>query len=250
MSRLSYKDSIAVDSGRRVILDCLAITGSADEGALILKHLENIKSKFGIAPREVSADSKYGTEHNYKELAKQRIEAFIPSRSRGGNTATGLFPVDKFQYNKKRDVIICPAKKVLRPRPYLIEDKYRLFESKMETCLTCPLLRRCTKIGKRRKTGRTVSISINKKYVDRAMKRVRSLKGREANNIRKTRTETLFGEAKLFHGLRRARWRGMIKVHIQFLLTSVVQNIKRIVKYSVGKKRRGGHSSLPYPALS
>ncbi|MBL8499793.1 MAG: transposase, partial [Nitrosomonas sp.] len=39
-----------------------------------------------------------------------------------------------------------------------------------------------------------------------------------------------FVEAKQFHGLRRARYRGLQKVSIQALMTAMAQNIKRIIK--------------------
>jgi hypothetical protein len=48
---------------------------------------------------------------------------------------------------------------------------------------------------------------------------------------RKTYAETILGEAKNSHGLRRAICRGLDKVTIQALLTSTVQNIKRLVKH-------------------
>jgi len=45
--------------------------------------------------------------------------------------------------------------------------------------------------------------------------------------LRKWTIEGLFAEAKQFHGLRRARYRGLQKVSIQALMTAMVQNIKR-----------------------
>ncbi len=50
--------------------------------------------------------------------------------------------------------------------------------------------------------------------------------------LRKWTIEGLFAEAKQFHGLRRTRYRGLQKVSIQALMTTMAQNIKRIVKQS------------------
>ena len=47
---------------------------------------------------------------------------------------------------------------------------------------------------------------------------------------RKWKIEGLFAEAKLFHSLRRARYRGLSKVSIQALMTAIAQNLKRIAK--------------------
>ena len=48
--------------------------------------------------------------------------------------------------------------------------------------------------------------------------------------LRKWMIEGLFAEAKQFHGLRHARYRGLKKAAIQALMTAMAQNIKRIVK--------------------
>jgi len=234
MSRLCYKDDIAVDSEHRIILSCHALSGNKDESEQLPRHLSEIKSRFGITPVEVSADTKYGTERNYKETEDQGIEAFIPIRKSGENTVTGLFAMDKFAYDETTDIVTCPAGQTLRPQPNLVENKYRLFCAERATCERCPLRAKCTKLGKTRRIGRTISISVNKAYVDRAKERNRTAKGRRAYAIRKTRPETLFGEGKTIHGLRRARWRGLANVHIQFLLTAMAQNIKRMVVLLAG----------------
>ncbi len=49
---------------------------------------------------------------------------------------------------------------------------------------------------------------------------------------RKWKIEGLFGEAKQNHGLRRARYRGLSKVQIQFFMIAIALNCKRVVKTS------------------
>jgi len=48
--------------------------------------------------------------------------------------------------------------------------------------------------------------------------------------LRHTILEGLMGEAKNFHGMARARFRGLKKVEIQFLMTASALNLKRMVK--------------------
>ena len=45
------------------------------------------------------------------------------------------------------------------------------------------------------------------------------------------RIEHLFGEAKQSHGLRNARYRGLVKMNEQATLTAIAQNLKRLVKF-------------------
>ena len=237
MTLLSYKDNVSVDSENRIILDCVAITGAEDEAVDLLDRLLRIENRFGLAFKELSADTKFGTEKNFKGLEELGVEGFIPIRKSGENTATGLYPLDKFKYDEEKDILICPAGQQLAPKPYLIQERFRLFLADRDTCLLCPQRDRCTRIGPRRKTGRAVCISINKAYVDRAKARVKTARGRRAHVIRKTRPETIFGEAKTLHGLSRAKWRGLAKVHIQFLMTATAQNIKRMVQILTARRK-------------
>ena len=49
---------------------------------------------------------------------------------------------------------------------------------------------------------------------------------------RSWKIEGLFAEAKVHHGLRKVKYRGLSKVQIQFYMTAMVQNFKRLATYS------------------
>jgi len=48
--------------------------------------------------------------------------------------------------------------------------------------------------------------------------------------LRHTVIEGVFGQAKTYHGMAKARFRGLKKVEIQFLLTATALNLKKMVK--------------------
>ena len=48
--------------------------------------------------------------------------------------------------------------------------------------------------------------------------------------LRGTIIEGVFGRAKVYHGMARSRFRGLLKVEIQFLLTATALNLKKMVK--------------------
>lgn len=48
--------------------------------------------------------------------------------------------------------------------------------------------------------------------------------------LRGTVIEGVVGQAKTYHGMSKTRFRGLAKVHIQFLLTATVLNLKKMVK--------------------
>jgi len=57
-----------------------------------------------------------------------------------------------------------------------------------------------------------------------------SAEGKRLAFLRHTVIEGLFGEAKTFHGMSRAKMRGLERVEIQLLLTATALNLKRLVK--------------------
>ena len=48
--------------------------------------------------------------------------------------------------------------------------------------------------------------------------------------LRHTVIEGVFGQAKTYHGMAKARFRGLKKVEIQFLMTATALNLKKMVR--------------------
>ena len=48
--------------------------------------------------------------------------------------------------------------------------------------------------------------------------------------LRHTVIEGVFGQAKTYHGMAKARFRGLKKVEMQFLMTATALNLKKMVK--------------------
>ena len=61
-------------------------------------------------------------------------------------------------------------------------------------------------------------------------RRMRDPVFREKRSERMWKIEGLFAEAKEYHGLSRARYRGRSKVQIQAYLSTTAQNLKRLVR--------------------
>lgn len=58
------------------------------------------------------------------------------------------------------------------------------------------------------------------------------LLGRKLLTVRQTLLEGLFGQGKNFHGLGRAKWRGLGNMLIQSLVIATVLNLKKLLVYS------------------
>lgn len=81
----------------------------------------------------------------------------------------------------------------------------------------------------------------------RARNRVRELqktRGYRVSRSLRTRSEHTFAEAKVQHGMDRARVRGTARVQVQATLAGAVQNLKRLAAYR-GRRRPAGAQALP-----
>jgi len=54
--------------------------------------------------------------------------------------------------------------------------------------------------------------------------------GRALSKLRSTVIEGIFGQAKTYHGMSKARFRGLVKVEIQFLMTACALNLKKMAR--------------------
>jgi len=52
---------------------------------------------------------------------------------------------------------------------------------------------------------------------------------RAMQKLRSTVTEGVFGQAKVYHGMSRSKFRGLLKVEIQFLMTATALNLKKMI---------------------
>lgn len=177
-------------------------------GALLDKEEEK-----QLKTSAVAADSIYDSGDNYKLLGRKKMKAYISFNPRNRRTWQG------FKYNEKKDFLTCPEGNTsIGKVPQ--EDGFLYYFSTTD-CQRCPSKSTCIKPKETRarvfvRAGYIFTGSQNR-YRKRALK------------LRKI-IERKFGEAKRWHGMSRARYRGKWKVAIQILMTFLVMNTKRMVK--------------------
>src|SRR5690606_7992998 len=109
------------------------------------------------------------------------------------------FPKEKFTYDAKRDVYLCPAGEELA---YTTTNRsgYREYISKHEVCAVCPMLKSCTQNQKEeRKIQRHI-------WEDSKEKVIAYRKSENGSTVYKLRSQTIersFADSKELHGLRR-----------------------------------------------
>ena len=225
-----YKQHTAVDDRAGVIVDVHVTTGEASEGRQLPEQLERIEANTGKKIETATADAGYGHAANYAALEQRGTEAIIPpqtvrSQGRSIRGRRGI-PARQFKYDERRDAVICPEGKVLKPSSR-VDAQRRIFRSRTRDCRSCPLRSRCLSPSV---TTRVISIADGQAALVRARRRHAR---RDPEDValytrHRWRAEGAHGEAKTLHGLRRAVRRGMSNVAIQSYLTAAVMNLKRL----------------------
>jgi transposase len=205
-----------------------------DPGCLV-PHLKGLKEKLGRLPKNVIADSAYGSEENYAYLNQEQVGNYLKYNSFGKEQRprykSNLFASDQLEYDPEKEELICPAGKRLAYRYtfYRETDNGYLGERhcyEAEDCSGCPLKTQCTKA----KGNRRVEISFQlKAWRQQACQNLTSQKGQKLRSQRGVEVESVFGRLKEDWGFRRFLLRGMEKVKTELGLLCIAQNMAKLV---------------------
>lgn len=224
-TKVAYKAHFLADARHGVITAVSATAASADDTAVVPELLERHETSCG-RPRQAVADRLYGSQDCLGYLQDKGIETVIRPRQ-GGNKHGGLSK-RQFTYDAERDVYRCPGGAVLHRRRRQRKDGKAFYSAEADVCRSCPLRPQCVRSQSPNAVRQVTRFESG--YVERAQAACRRPRGRRLFQRRQTCIEGLFGQAKNWHGLRRARWRGRVKMRIQTLLTAAVLNLKKLLK--------------------
>lgn len=217
-SHLGFLVHFAVDRSKQVITAVLATSAQERDAAQLMPLLAQVEQA-GITVKAVAADRGYSSGEVYHALAQQAITAFIPQQRQA---ATGHFSHDRFVYDEENDRYLCPNSAWLRRVKGASGLRYR---ARWTDCRACSLREQCT-------SGhvRTLNISPHDAELQAARLLQSTPAAKRAARDRRICSERTFGEAKDYHGLRRAHSRGRANMTIQSLLTATSINLKRYLK--------------------
>lgn len=197
------------------------------------RHIDSFYTLYKHYPQVVVADAGYGSEENYQLLANRNIEGYIKhnqfDRSQRSKNFDA-FKSDNFQYDKQRDMIICPSGKPMKP----IGESYRTtangFKQKMikyqaVKCHGCPLREQCHQ----QKGNRIVSINHRlRKLKQQADERLKSEQGVAYRKRRPADVEPIFGNIKYNKNFKRFMLKGLDKVEIETGLLALAYNLAKL----------------------
>jgi len=224
---LKYSGHYLVDRKHRVIVGATASDTTKRADDQVAPLILGVKFRHKLRFNTFCADSEYGTQDIYNFAFSEGMTPYLPPQL--AHTKPSPFSKDKFSYDATGDRYRCPEGYEMVCQRYNAKKQY--FEYGQLTrgaCKRCRWNQQCT-------PGRHSRILYRLLYqddVDRGRQLAKTNEYKRQMNVRKHVMESLFGEAKVYHGLRRARFRGLQKVKIQVLWTATILNIKRLVRYA------------------
>jgi hypothetical protein len=194
------------------------------EVASTVTMINRTEKRFAMLPKNIAADTAYGTGRLLHWLLDKGIEPHIPVFDNKGQVA-GQFTRADFTYDKERDVYICPSGKTLRCTGKVQSNGILAYLARREDCRSCPLKSRCTAY-ERRKLG----ISLHEEAREHTRKLVNTDAYKTSRRERK-KVEMLFAHLKRNMNFRRLRLRGPSGAKDEFLLAAIAQNLKKLIRF-------------------
>ncbi len=236
-THLGYHTHYVVDGGkRRIILAVLVTPGEVMDNHPMLDLLWHTCFRWRLRPKQVTADSLYGTGENLKAIEEAHIRAYIPIAERGQHNM-GYYGSAQFTYDSSQDLYRCPQGHPLHPTFRLERIQEVQYRADAAVCNACPVKAQCTESP----GGRRVHRSFFADYVERAKGYQQTTAYQKAMNKRKVWVEPLFAEGKEWHGMGCFRLRRLWRVNCEALMRASGQNLKRLLQ-KLGWGRR------PFPA--
>jgi hypothetical protein len=228
-----YSANYMIDMAQAVILDVEATpTRISKEVDATETMIERTEERFGLKPKHLAGDVAYGTGEMLGWLVGQSIDPHIPVWDQSEVAANGKFIRADFDYDKERDLYVCPGGKELKTSGTVLDGTTIKYIAKRSDCGSCPLKPKCTS-GRERRIQRDVHQEA-RDYTQALME----TNAYKCSRSQRKKIERLFGEAKHIHALVRLRLRGLSGAKDEFLLTATVQNLKRLVNHTTRPAER------------
>lgn len=172
-----------------------------------------------------SADAGYVTPFIARLLLESKIRPVLPYRR--PQTKKGFFRKYEYVYDEYHDMYICPQLKELR---YTTTDRdgYKHYKSDPQKCKGCPDLNRCTHSKNHQKD---LTRHVWAHYVEEANHLRHTSRNKELYALRSQTIERVFGDAKVKHGMRDIKYRGLGKVRDHSMLLFACMNMKKIANW-------------------
>jgi transposase len=236
---LGYHDHYVVDGGKaRTILAAFVTPADVTDNMPMRDLLWRVCFRRKIWPHHVTGDAKYGTTENVVAIEDAGIRAYVPLPDFDHRRA--FYGRDAFAYDPERDEYQCPEGQPLPRYRAKHTEEVVVYRADAATCNACSRKAQCTWGAH----GRTIQRSVYEDYLEKVRGYHATAAYKRAMRKRKVWVEPLFAEAKMWHGLRRLRWRRLDNANIHGLLIATGQNLKRFLAATGWGRRHAPCGSL------
>jgi transposase len=225
-----YQLDISMDADSELITQVDTPPANRDEAANAVKLIAGEEGAHGNDVTAISMDAigfRGPILRSLQDPEGLGLTVYVPPQEWHSYQGPYFIPTD-FHLEEDGELLVCPAEEETRTRHRNPKDTAWKFSFRGSQCQPCPLLNKCmAKLPSNH--GRTV----NKNDYEAEYLAARALAETDAYAaVRQThpKIERKLAEMVRFHGGRRTRYRGAWQVAIQYLLTALVVNIKRMVK--------------------
>lgn len=219
----AYGTNYLIDTNAAVILDVEASPARwTAEVAATRTMLDRTASRFGLNPRNLAADTAYGSGGMLGWLMQRGIEPHIPVLDRSSQT-NGMFTHHDFTFDHGRNLFTCPGGNELTFVCKRSND-IMMYRARQTDCANCALRSRCT-------TGAVRNLSVN--VHEQVRRHVAALAETEAfkkSARARRKVEMLFAHLKRNLNFRRLRLRGVTGARDECVLAATAQNLRKLVK--------------------
>ena len=188
-------------------------------------QVDQLNDLFGEYAKEITLDAGYYNAACAKELLKRGFFISMPyKRSRSKEHPQ----CKRSQFTEVKECLYaCPMGIPFYYRT-TTRNGYHEYKPPVGSCRNCPY--------SLKEKDRILRISIHQKVYDTIREMRLSFRGRILKLVRPQTIELSFAHSKENHGLRYARYRGLLKVKTQVLMTGIIQNFKKWAILSSLKK--------------
>lgn len=224
-----YNLDLNIDADSEIICSLDVLPANGDEAANAKALIESEEKAQGNDVEAISIDSIAFRGDVLRELTAEggtQLKVCVPPYSHQSNNPE-LYQSSDFQLNETKDELTCPNGEKARTRYRASHNQGYQFNFSKQQCANCPLRDKCLKPTN--KSGRTVVKNDYEAEYTAARQFAQTEQYKELRK-RHRRIERKLADMVRWHGGRRVRYWRRARVKIQYFLTAVAVNFKRLVK--------------------
>lgn len=207
----------------------VATTASTLPDSMALEGIHRQQQRRGLLPEEHYLDSGYPSAElivaSRCDYGVALIAPILLDRSRQGKDRAG-FAADDFQINWEGEQVTCPAGQVSASWNPVVQDgrPKTVVSFAARDCVPCPFKGQCTRAKRRQ-------LSLQRRDVTEAMRTARThqqTKDWKDDYALRSGVEGTIRQATAVTGIRRARYRGLAKTHLDHAFSATAINLIRL----------------------